>query len=208
MSYVLEALQKREAENDPDAAVSLARAGFQKRRHRLWAGLFALAMVVNAGVLAWLVLTPDGPAASSAGDAPAPLAAPIGGNAPAPAAAVQAPIAAAEGAIEAATPPAAVQTEAVPSPAPVFAAPPPPPVRLPLRELPADVRARFPGLAFSTHVYSEHADLRAVVANGQRLTEGDLIQGLRIDAITESGVVLAFERYLVEVPVFTDWDAL
>jgi hypothetical protein len=81
-------------------------------------------------------------------------------------------------------------------------------VRLALRELPADARGRFPGLAFSTHVYSEHADLRAVVANGQRLIEGDRIQGVQIDEITETGVVLAFERFLVEVPVFTDWDAL
>jgi general secretion pathway protein B len=74
--------------------------------------------------------------------------------------------------------------------------------------LPSAARARFPGIVFSTHIYAEDADLRAIVANGQRLREGERVRGLRIREITETGVVLAFEDYLVEVPIVTDWDTL
>ena len=75
-----------------------------------------------------------------------------------------------------------------------------------LDRLPADVRSRLPGLAFSTHVYAEDRDLRAVVANGRRLTEGDSLRGVTVNEITETGVVLAFDGYLVEVPVVVSWD--
>ncbi|MEQ9004883.1 MAG: general secretion pathway protein GspB, partial [Pseudomonadales bacterium] len=148
------------------------------------------------------LLTPDAPGGAPASAAPveAPVAPPAPAPADAPAAGSAAP------ALPSVA--TAVQEAAPAAPPPQVTTPPAPPVRLALRELPADVRGRFPGLAFSTHVYSEHADLRAVVANGQRLIEGDRIQGVRIDEITETGVVLAFERYLVEVPVFTDWEAL
>ena len=80
-----------------------------------------------------------------------------------------------------------------------------PPTTIGLGNLPTDARTRFPGIAFSTHIYSEDPELRAIVANGQRLAEGDRIRGLEILAITETGVTLAFENYRVEVPIVTDW---
>jgi hypothetical protein len=60
-------------------------------------------------------------------------------------------------------------------------------------------------LAFSTHIYAEDASLRAVVANGRRLTEGDSIQGVRLERITATGALVRFENYLVEIPVIADW---
>jgi hypothetical protein len=75
-----------------------------------------------------------------------------------------------------------------------------------LDRLPAEVRRRFPGLAFSTHVYAEDRDLRAVVANGKRLTEGDSLRGVTVDEITATGVILAFDDYLIEVPVIGSWE--
>jgi general secretion pathway protein B len=67
-------------------------------------------------------------------------------------------------------------------------------------------RARFPELSFSTHVYAEDAGLRAVVVNGERLTEGDRLGNLRLTNITETGVVFRFENYLVSISVLDDWD--
>lgn len=231
MSLVLEALKKQEAGQDPEAAVSLARASNARRRHRLWAGLFAVAMAVNAALLVWVFVLPattgsripdptvtppahegtedTGTAstegaerpggtrsAESAGDSiaqprlrapqnPTPESAPTAAPAEAPAQTI--------------TPP----PTAAARPAPAAAV-----RRVRLGELPADVRRRFPGIAFSTHIYADDADLRAVMANGQRLTEGDRIRGLELLEITEDGVVLGFERYEVVVPIVTDWNAL
>ena len=52
--------------------------------------------------------------------------------------------------------------------------------------------------------FSKPAD--AIVANGTRLQEGDQVAGMTIREINEFGVVLEFESYLVDVPVFTDWE--
>jgi len=90
----------------------------------------------------------------------------------------------------------------------VLPAPEPPPrvlERVDLDSLPPGPRSRFPGIAFSTHVYAEDPTLRAIVVNGDRMQEGDRIGDLLIQEITEQGVILEFESYLVEVPVFTDW---
>jgi hypothetical protein len=77
--------------------------------------------------------------------------------------------------------------------------------RVTLDALPAAARERFPGIAISTHVYAQDPAMRAIIANGVRLQEGDRVAGLLIREINEDGVVLEFENYLVEVPVFTDW---
>jgi hypothetical protein len=78
--------------------------------------------------------------------------------------------------------------------------------RIALDSLPPAARSRFPGIVISTHVYAEDPAMRAIVVNGARLQEGDLASGLPIREINEFGVVLEFESYLVDVPVFTDWD--
>ena len=47
--------------------------------------------------------------------------------------------------------------------------------------------------------------LRAVVANGTRLQEGDRLNDVTVEEITEDGVIVAFENYLVEIPVIESW---
>jgi general secretion pathway protein B len=70
-------------------------------------------------------------------------------------------------------------------------APPTPPARLP---------------AFSTHVFADDPQLRAVTLDGRRLTEGDLISpGMRLLEITESGVVLDVNGERVVFDVLQDW---
>lgn len=187
MSLVLEALQKQEAAGDAAAAVSLAKTASQRRRHRLWMALFVIAMAANAVLLAWVF-------------GPSMLRAPPTTDA-AEAQPARADTAAAHN--EAAPPAPATPVERT-APA---RRPAPAPRRVSLRNLPEDARQRFPGIAFSTHIYAEDSDLRAIVANGQRLQEGQRVRGLEIVEINEGGVVLAFERYLVELPIAMDWDA-
>ncbi|MEQ8859576.1 MAG: general secretion pathway protein GspB [Pseudomonadales bacterium] len=204
MSFVLEALKKQEAQGDPDAAVSLARQTAYRQRYRLWMGLFGVAMALNAVVLFWvfglpLLRSADAPAG------PAPAAAALDGPPPAGADAAPRPSApaGADPAVPGTGEPAAAAEPAVaPRPEP---RPAPRPIPVTLDRLPDDARTRFPGIAFSTHIYAEDADLRAIVANGQRLQEGDRIRGLEILAITETGVVLRFERYDVTVPIVGEW---
>ena len=45
-----------------------------------------------------------------------------------------------------------------------------------------------------------------MVANGQRLAEGDRLGAVRVSRITETGVILDFEDYLISVPVVGFWD--
>lgn len=201
MSLVLEALKRQEADANPDAAVALATQASQRQRHRLWKTLFLFAMAANAVIVVWLVGIPDGwrgavePTASRAAVQP-PVPTPV--TEPAPRRTRPHPDTTAGS--------HAVAAEATrPKRAP---APPAKPARerIMLADLPPRDRQRFPGIAFSTHIYAEDPDLRAIVANGRRLTEGEHIRGLEILRITEDGVVLGFERYAVEVPIVTNWD--
>ena len=64
--------------------------------------------------------------------------------------------------------------------------------------------ARLP--EFSTHVFADDPQLRAVTLDGRRLTEGELIgPGMRLLEITESGVVLDFNGERIEFDVLQDW---
>ncbi len=226
MSYVLEALKKQEAEQNPDVAVSLSLATERSRRYRLLTWLVGATLVVNAGILFWLlawpqlqkeqeqkeqalsVAEPNAEPGSTARSADLPAASTASGPQAAPAGA------AATAAQAATTPEAAMSLPNEPPAEPVKAEPVKvepekvEAVREPVQldRLPPDVRSRFPGLAFSTHVYAEDRDLRAVVANGRRLTEGDSLRGVTVNEITETGVVLAFDGFLIEVPVVGTWD--
>lgn len=198
MSFVLQALQKQEAAGDPAAAVSLAQGTAQRRRHRLWMGLFAVAMAVNAGLVVWVFGVPGWYAATPAEPTPVRTQASVSAAPPAPQPSAPTAAPRPEPAAQARADEAALAATAP--------AEPPAPRRVTLQALPTEVRQRLPGIAFSTHIYSEDADLRAIVANGERLTEGERIRGLEIVEINESGVLLAFERYLVQFPIAGDWD--
>lgn len=76
----------------------------------------------------------------------------------------------------------------------------------PVSSLPSAQRARFPTLEFSTHVYADDADLRAVVVNGTRLEQGDRLGNMRLEEITEDGAVFRFEGRLVSVSVLDAWN--
>ncbi len=180
VSYILDALKKTEAENDPDVRASLAIDRGDRRRQRVVQGFVTAALLINAVVLLWLFVPRDSITEAELTTA-------------APAALPQAPAAQQE--------PAVLPTETVQ----VAQIEPAPLRRLALAALPAAARREFPQLVFSTHVYADDPALRAVVVNGQRLTEGNSLGGLYLNEITENGVVFATGDYLVDIAVLDDW---
>ncbi len=206
MSYILDALKKTEAENDPDVRASLAIDRGDRRRQRIVRGFVTTALLINAAVLLWLFAPRDN--ITEAELTTAPLQAQPLTPVPTrlPAAVPQAPAAQQEAAAQQA--PAAQEEPAVLPTETVQVAqisPATPLRRLALAELPAAARREFPQLEFSTHVYADDPALRAVVVNGQRLTEGNSLGALYLNEITENGVVFATGDYLVDIPVLDDW---
>ncbi len=181
MSYILDALQRREAQENPEAAAALIISHHKDQRTRLVGLLVVMALVLNAGVLWWLLVPESSRAQRSDAVATTPSA-----NQDSPVIAMPPPVSPPIPAAPQSSTPALRRTS--------------------LGSMPNDARARFPGLAFSSHIYANDATLRAVVANGQRLTEGDAIQGVSVEQITETGVLVQFENYLVEIPVIAQWE--
>ena len=100
-------------------------------------------------------------------------------------------------------PPESATGETIIGPSP-GAAPPAEPVAV--GNMSAAEQARFPTLNFSTHIYADDPDLRAIVVNGTRLVEGDRLGQVRLTEITEEGAVFAFENRLVAVSVLDGWN--
>jgi len=80
---------------------------------------------------------------------------------------------------------------------------------LQLDDLSPAARAEVNKLNFSTHIYGDDADLRAVVLNGERLIEGQAQGKFELLQIIEDGVVLQFvhadKSLKVEIPLLEDW---
>ena len=219
-------MKKAEADRDPEARASLAIAQHERRRNRWLAYAVVIALIANAAILLWLFLPEDETASTTAADVrPAAAQSPP----PEPVARIQQPANVdppperqtelpvqqgprAESAVI--SPPARTASESAssmvaatgetiigPNSAPTPAAEP-----VPVSSLPEAQRRRFPNLAFSTHIYADDADLRAIVVNGSRLEEGDRLQNLVLSQITEEGAVFSFEGRLVSVSVLDDWD--
>ncbi|MEW6220841.1 MAG: general secretion pathway protein GspB [Thermodesulfobacteriota bacterium] len=65
-----------------------------------------------------------------------------------------------------------------------------------IRQLPLSVRHELPDIAIALHRYSRDAASRLVSINGRVLRPGDQVrEGLLLEAITPSGVVLSFQGY-------------
>ena len=182
MSFILDALKKAEADRDPEARASLALAQQDRRRNRLLAYGLVVALIANAVLLLWLFL----PEFENGVEQP-----------------VETPMLSPPAAAEPAAPPAPVKTQVTRPADPVASVNVEP---VPVGSLPGEQRRRFPSLEFSTHIYAEDADLRAVVVNGVRLEEGDRLDNLRLHEITEEGAIFAFENRLVSVSVLDGWN--
>jgi general secretion pathway protein B len=205
MSFILDALRKSEHERERRALPGLVEAPVARSARPVLAwilGGFGVLLVINAAVLAWLLLRTPAPVAAAV---VVPVAAPV---AALPAPRSMAPIEdggrvrplaaeAADPSPEALEPPPVTHAPTLDDAAaaakysvPVRAAPTPglPPT---LRQLPAAVAAVMPPLNVDLHVYSPVATQRFVIINGQRVHEGGVLkEGLLVEQITPEGVVL------------------
>ncbi|MDZ7825137.1 MAG: general secretion pathway protein GspB [Gammaproteobacteria bacterium] len=75
-----------------------------------------------------------------------------------------------------------------------------------IHALPERIRARIPPLRFSTHIYAEEAAWREVGINGRIHAEGARFQGMQLERITETGVILELDGWRFRVSVLENWD--
>lgn len=74
-----------------------------------------------------------------------------------------------------------------------------------LVELPLSFQKSVPDLTFNSHIYSSSPASRRVMINNTYLRVGDYFEGLRVDDITEDGVVLSRNGRRFRVGVVRDW---
>ena len=203
MSYILDALKKSEAARDPKAAAALViaeaeRTQAERQKYRIALWVIGIALLANAAIFgAWLTWWAN-PQAAVAEVQPIPTLKQSAAG-PEQSEPTRTPETAPN-----ATPPVAAAAVTQP---PQSRTPAQPRLeRVALSELPSSARAGFPGLAFSTHIFADDPELRAVVINGTRRTEGELVEGMTIEEITEGGVVLHFGEYLLEISVLESWE--
>lgn len=240
MSYILDALRKSETERRqgrvPDLGQQVQLIHRPKKKRVSPAVWVALALILNAGVLAFLFWPgtplpwapagqPEAPTVTdTTRDAPEPAPLPV---APAsePDAVPEDPVAE-TGAIPepdtsdstsmpmASEAPAAESRERatviVPSSAiPETAAPladQEQAGRVPhLVELPLSFQKSVPDLTFNSHIYSSSPASRRVMINDTYLRVGESFDGLRVEDITEDGVVLSRDGRRFRVGVVRDW---
>lgn len=72
-------------------------------------------------------------------------------------------------------------------------------------ELPPADRDAFPALEFSTHIFADDPEMRAVVVNSQRLQEGQSIGEMVLRAVTEDGIIVDYRGHRVAVSVVEGW---
>lgn len=209
MSYILDALQKSQAEQAADGLELRVQQSQARRSVHVWLlWLLVIVLLLNAGLLAWafLLREPSETAAQAASATqrnpppPASLPEPVEAAPVAPRTPVE---------TAAAAPPRAANTlaEAIPPRDKLPAAQTP---RLALRELPTAEQSLYNGFVYSTHIYTDDQSLCAIVIDGQRLQAGDAFKGLKVTAITEQGVVFEENRRGVvreiEVNLQEQWD--
>jgi len=204
MSFILDALKKSEAERQRQSGPALLEAHIARpsRRPPLWAITVGVLLLINFGVVAWLLSRSGAPAQATpvpaalvpAAVAPAPLSAAPG------AAALQVAAPPAPPAPAARTPnssPAADSTEAV-NPADLERAVAPAAGTAPeaatagLRPY-AELAGTLPPLRLDLHVYAANPAERYAFINMHKVHEGDVTpEGVRVTQITREGVVLDY----------------
>jgi general secretion pathway protein B len=178
MSYILDALNKSEAERTRGVRPTLGMLHHPTPRSRAGLWIIAAALVVNACIGAlWLTLRDrtETPSSTAVSAPPQPVAAVVPQNGPS---------------IASRSSDAAV----------------PPPITPTTRPARNEPIADLSNITFSTHVYSDDPAMRAVTMHGKRFVEGDMIgSGIRLAEITETGVVLEANGRRIPLEVLQDW---
>lgn len=74
-----------------------------------------------------------------------------------------------------------------------------------LVELPLSFQKSIPDLTFNSHIYSSDPSASRVMINNNYLRRGDTFSGLRVDNITEDGVILSKQGQRFRVGTVRDW---
>ncbi|MDI9245528.1 general secretion pathway protein GspB [Marinobacter sp. CHS3-4] len=74
-----------------------------------------------------------------------------------------------------------------------------------LVEMPLPFQKSVPDLVFNSHIYASEPSSRRVMINNQYLRAGDSFSGIRVDQITEQGVVLSKNGRQFRVGSVRDW---
>jgi general secretion pathway protein B len=74
-----------------------------------------------------------------------------------------------------------------------------------LVEMPLAFQKSIPDLVFNSHVYASEPSSRRVMINSQYLRAGDVFSGLRVERISEEGVVLSKGGRPFRLGIVRDW---
>ena len=75
------------------------------------------------------------------------------------------------------------------------------------RTVTVDARTRLAAIRFSSHIFAADQALRMVVVDGQRMKEGDTLSGgIRLEQITEDGVIFQHDGTRYPIDVLSQWD--
>ena len=196
MSFILDALKKSESERQRQAGPALLEARIVRpsRRPPVWAIAIGLLLLVNFGVVAWL-LAHSGTSAPANHSPPAavpapPIAAPVTGPLPAaaaPVAGAPAPGSPAPADTAGAINPADLEPAIAPAAGSSSDAGNPD-----LHNY-AELAGTLPQLRLDLHVYAANPADRYAFINMRKVREGDVTpEGVRVAQITREGVVLEY----------------
>lgn len=200
MSYILDALRKseeaRRRQQGPDLSLGESAPHPERGRSSRALPLLALALLVNGAVLGIWLLRSGEPAPFTNESTPRTGAADLEtpGRPAIP---------------HAAAPTPAVRTLAAPALDATASSHDVDWRQQPVRrvdDLSSQSRSRFPRLAISTHIYADESAFREVSINGRRYQEGDLVAGLALLEITESGVLLGFDGQVIRLDLQDEWE--
>ncbi len=69
-----------------------------------------------------------------------------------------------------------------------------------------DALDQLAAIRFSSHIFAEDQDLRMVVVDGPRIGEGDIVRdGIRLEQITETGVIFEYQGERFPIDVLNQW---
>jgi general secretion pathway protein B len=75
-----------------------------------------------------------------------------------------------------------------------------------LSEMPAMVQQAIPDMVFAGHVFSSHVEQRSVIINNHYMNEGDVVIGdLKVEQITQKGIVFKYNEHLFRIDILQDW---
>ncbi len=210
MSFILDALKKSENDRQRSTGPALfeVRVAPPRSRFPIWAIAVGVLLVVNLGVVAWLVLRTNQPAAVAQAPVPTPApSAPTPAAPPAPALAEPASVTFPQRAGEQTVPEEVpdegfVNEDYAPAEEPAVdnGRPVPSVQRGSVAGLPTYEKAnsqaggRIPELRMDMHVFSPKPQDRFVFVNMRKLKEGETLpEGVRVETITNDGAILSWQ---------------